>query len=93
MFQRFDREQGIQVQPTAGFIPESNGEHHTLTLLGMILPMLADSAEPSYSLPPLSNKFAAEVAVYASDLHNVQPAAGATLGKTPQEGLQLATSS
>jgi hypothetical protein len=52
----------------------------------MILRMLADSADPSYSLPPLSNKFAAEAAVFASDLDNVKPVAGATLGKTPQEG-------
>jgi hypothetical protein len=86
--QRFYHERGIQIEPTAGFSPESNGiaERHNLTLLDMILPMLTDSADPAYGLPPLSNKFAAEAAIYANDLHNAKPAASATIGTTPHEG-------
>jgi hypothetical protein len=86
--QRFYHERGIQIEPTAGFSPESNGiaERHNLTLLDMILPMLTDSADPAYGLPPLSNKFAAEAAIYANDLHNAKQAASATTGTTPHEG-------
>jgi hypothetical protein len=44
---------------TAGYTPEADGivERHNQRLLDMILPMLADSTDPAYSLPPLSNRY------------------------------------
>jgi hypothetical protein len=38
-------------------MPSANGiaERHNLVLLDMILPMLADSADPDYGLPHLSH--------------------------------------
>jgi hypothetical protein len=76
------------MEPTAGYTPEANGiaERHNLTLLNMIPPMLAESADPAHGLPPLSNRWAAEAAIYANDLHNATPTAGAVVGRTPQEG-------
>jgi transposase InsO family protein len=84
----FYSERGIEMEPTAGYTPEANGiaERHNLRLLDMVLPMLADSADPAYGLPALSNRYAAEAAVYANDLHNVMPAGGSVVGRTPQEG-------
>jgi hypothetical protein len=75
----FYQDRGIQVEPKAGYTPEANGiaERHNLVLLDMILPMLADSADPDYGLPHLSPKYAAEAALHANDLHNVKPAHGA----------------
>jgi hypothetical protein len=86
--QEFYSERGIEMEPTAGYTPEANGiaERHNLRLLDMILPMLADSAEPAYGLPPLSNHYAAEAAIYANDLHNAMPARAALVGRTPPEG-------
>jgi transposase InsO family protein len=51
--QRFYSGQGIETEPTAGYTPEENGiaERQKLTLLNMILPMLADSADPAHGLP------------------------------------------
>jgi transposase InsO family protein len=84
----FYRERGIQMEPTAGYTPEANGlaERHNLRLMDMILPMLADSADPAFGLPPLSNQYAAEAAIYAKDLLNAMPSGGAVVGRTPQEG-------
>jgi hypothetical protein len=48
--------------------------------------MIAASADPAHGLPPLSNRWAAEAAIYANDLHNATPTAGAVVGRTPQEG-------
>jgi hypothetical protein len=84
----FYQDRGIQVEPTAGYTPEANGiaERYNFVLLDMILPKLADSADPDYGLPHLSHKYAAEAALYANDLHNVKPAHGASMGRTPNEG-------
>jgi hypothetical protein len=84
----FYGERGIQMEPTAGYTPEANGlaERHNLRLMDMILPMLTDSADPVFGLPPLSGRYAAEAAIYANDLHNAMPAGGAAVGRTPQEG-------
>jgi hypothetical protein len=81
----FYQDRWIQVEPTAGYTPETNGiaERHNLVLLDMILPMLADSADPDYGLPHLSHKYAAEAALCANDLHNMKPAHGASMGRTP----------
>jgi hypothetical protein len=49
-FLSFYKERGIQVEPTAGYSPESNGivELHNLTLADMLLLMIADSADPAF---------------------------------------------
>jgi transposase InsO family protein len=74
----FYREKGIQTEPTAGYSPEANGiaERRNLALQDTILPMLADSADPAYGLPPLSDKFAVNAVIYANDMHNAKPAGG-----------------
>jgi transposase InsO family protein len=56
--QEWYAEKGIQQEPTAGYSPEANGlaERHNLTLLDMAMPMLADSADASFGLPPLSTE-------------------------------------
>jgi hypothetical protein len=51
------------------------------------LPSLADSADERHGLKPLSDRFAGYALVYANDLHNAMPASGATVGRTPYEGL------
>ena len=61
--------------PTQGYSPEANGlaERHNLTLLDMAVPMLADSADASFGLPPLCTQHAADAIIYANDLHNATP--------------------
>ena len=44
-----------------------------LTLLDMAMPMLADSADAAFGLPPLSTQHAADAIIYANDLHNATP--------------------
>ena len=85
---RFFDDRGIQVEPTAGYSPESNGiaERHNLSILDMVLPMLLDSADPAYGLPRLSDKYAPDAAVYANDQHNARPSHSAIVGATPHEG-------
>jgi hypothetical protein len=48
---------------------------------------LADSADERHGLKLLSDRFAGYALVYANDLRNAMPASGATVGRTPCEGL------
>ena len=76
-------------EPAAGFSSEANGlaERHDLTLLDMAMPMLADSDDASFGLPPLSTPHAADAIIHENDLHNATPSASAIVGATPHEGL------
>ena len=51
---QFYADRGIEMEPTSPYSPESNGiaERHNLVLLDLALPMLADSADARYALPP-----------------------------------------
>ena len=86
--QEWCAEKGIQLEPTAGYSPEANGlaERHNLTLLDMAMPMLADSGDERYGLPPLGPHHIADAIIYANDLHNATPSSAATTGATPHEG-------
>lgn len=44
------------------------------------------SADSAFGLPPLSNRYAAEAAIYGSDLHNIMPAGAAVVGRSPLKG-------
>jgi hypothetical protein len=82
----------VQRQDTShypGYSPEVNSlaERHQLTMQDVALPSLADSADERHGLKPLSDRFAGYALVYANDLHNTMPASGATVGRTPYEGL------
>ena len=86
--QHFCAERGIQREPTAGYSPEANGiaERHNLSVLDGMLPMLADSADPAWGLPPLGAAYAPDAAVYANDRHNATPSRSAMQGTTPNQG-------
>jgi hypothetical protein len=86
---RFYEKKGTQREQGPGYSPEVNGlaERHQLTMQDVALPSLADSADERHGLKPLSYRFAGYALVYANDLHNVMPASGATVGRTPYEGL------
>ena len=87
--QEWYAEKCIEQELTAGYSPEANGlaERHNLMLLDMALTMLADSADASFGLPPLSTQHAADAIICANDLHNATPSAGAMVGGPPHEGL------
>ena len=82
------RDRGIQMEPTAGYSPESNGiaERYNRTILAIALPMHADSADPKRALPVLPAAWIGAALLYAADLCNARPASGAHLGRTPHEG-------
>jgi transposase InsO family protein len=86
---RFYEKKGIQREQGPGYSPEVNGlaERHQLTMQDVGLPSLADSADERHGLKPLSDRFAGYALVYANDFHNAMPASGATVGRTPYEGL------
>jgi hypothetical protein len=86
---RFYKKKGIQREQGPGYSPEVKelAERHQLTMQDVALPALADSADERHGLKPLGDRFAGYALVYANNLHNAMPVSGATVGRTPHEGL------